>query len=113
MAFCYTQISALLSHHQRSVLLQEMGGKRDPQPNIMQRKTLEHSSLNGMSPSNPFPELRERQGSSSRKNVKTRGVRGHQNHKALYITMSNTHMNSQRQEQHAQGLHRSAPGPLC
>ena len=67
-----SDISALLSHHQRRVLLSKDGKKyRDPQPDIMQRKTLKHSFPKWDVSIKSLPsELREYQGRSSRKNIK-------------------------------------------
>jgi hypothetical protein len=55
---------------------------RDPQPNVTQTvKTLEHSALNGMSPSNPSPQS---SGNSEEEDVKrARENRRYQENKSL------------------------------
>jgi hypothetical protein len=59
----YTELSVLLNHLPRGFLLQQMGINkyRDLHPGLMQRvrETLEHSALNGLSPSNPSPQRSE------------------------------------------------------
>ena len=52
----YSQISVLLSHHQRSFLLQQMGTdtKMDSWTLYGEQETLEHLAINRMSPSNPL-----------------------------------------------------------
>ena len=64
MALCCTLISApsLLHHHQRGFLLQKTRTNTEihSQTLCRERKRLEHTSLSGLSPSNPFPsEFRE------------------------------------------------------
>lgn len=75
---------------------------------------MEHSTLSGMSLSNPSPQssgtshplLLHSHRRGGGKSVRARGDEEHQEKKVLQINMSKAHMNSQRLE------HRSALGPL-
>lgn len=90
-----------------------MGINRDPQLDDVQRETLEHSVLNGRSPSNSPSGHRELHGREGKVTVRDRGDEQHQEKaRPSKINMIHTHMNSETLMQHAQGLHRSAPGPL-
>ena len=104
----YSWISALLSHHQRGFLLQQMRRHRDPQSDNVQRAR----DLRALSPKwdvsvKTFPsELTERCGKGGRKSLRARQDKGHQGNKVLYINSVNARLDSQRLEQHAQDLHR-------
>ena len=57
MIFSYTHIiSALVSHHQRGFLLQQLGANTETHSqHYAERGTLEHLVLNCMFPRNPSP----------------------------------------------------------
>ena len=78
---------------------------KDLQPDITEseRPWNTHPSMNVSSQSLPS-ELRENQGRGGRKSMRGRVDEYHQENKS--------HQSSQSPKQHAQGLHRSAPGPL-
>lgn len=97
MVFCYTRRSVPCSACIRGVLLQEMGRKT---------ATARHHAEEGLGMLIPkwdvsikslSSELRERQGTGSRKSVRARGVRGHQRHRPS-ITSSKAHVNSESAE---------------
>ena len=76
MIVCCTQIIALLQHHQRRFLLQQMGSSTEThQPDV---QTLEYSALNlifhQMSPLRALEPC----GKGGRKSAGARGKRGHQ-----------------------------------
>ena len=66
MTFCYT-IAQPLS--EKLPLAPDGNKYRDPQPDIMQLATSEHSNLNGVTPSNSSPEAQRPLQRGGRKSV--------------------------------------------
>ena len=106
MIFCYAYTS-VLSHHQRSLLLQQMEQIQRPQPDIRQRvRGLGTLDLMGCF-HQILPSVL-----GDRKSVRAKQGGGHQGNTDLEIKMTKAHVTSQRLKQRAQCLHVSALGPL-
>lgn len=98
ISFCCTYISALLSHHKRSILLQQIG--------TTQTHSVDNQSLVGYL--HKIPTFRTEELCRKGRNiVRSSGDDGRPPKKRLSRHNRNeTHMNSHRLRQHAQGLHR-------
>jgi hypothetical protein len=87
MIFCYIilLISAMLSHHQQSFLLQQMEIQKPIARKYAEQGIWEHSSLNWISPSNVSTQASGTRlvGRGGRNSIRDREDRRHQENKVL------------------------------
>jgi hypothetical protein len=105
----YSDWCTFLSPSERLPLIRDGSGCRDPQPDNVQRESLNWRSLLGPSPSEIRETHRRGVGENSRtqREWRTPGEHGQQNQ------LSKVRMGSQRQVEPAWHLYKSVPCPLC
>jgi hypothetical protein len=95
------------SSSEKLPLIADKNKFRDPQPDIIQKKSLDEMSTSNSSPQSSGTIQKRRW-----KECKRERVGGNQENKASESQLSKAPMNSQRLKQQAQGLHGSVLGPL-